>query len=303
MREKYTMQDIANEAGVSKATVSYVLNDKPNTRVSEEMRKKILQIANVFNYVPNISAKNLGNADQKLIGIMFGYSHSDNYFAEDYAFIKKVQQCFSQMKYQFVLLENRAKYQYMDLAYDAIIAIDLSEEQIKTVTTNTFSPIVLVDCMHSDNLFFQVCFNYVKAVEEAKNSFINSEKTVLIYNEFSNEKMNENLENSFSGLKFSYSSKSSDKFAEFIKSNKDKDFIVIGKTLASFLYGQVEKEKLLVICNDEIHPLLSSLKSIEFSNAQKAKQVFEIIKLLAARKATKQDEHMIILDFVHKIVV
>lgn len=43
-----TMQDIAERAGVSKTTVSLVLNDKPG--VSEEKREEIRRIAQVCGY-------------------------------------------------------------------------------------------------------------------------------------------------------------------------------------------------------------------------------------------------------------
>jgi DNA-binding LacI/PurR family transcriptional regulator len=72
MAKKYTMLDIAKAANVSKATVSYVLNDKQNARISEETRRRILQIANLYQYVPNLSAKYLCANKKKLIGIIRG---------------------------------------------------------------------------------------------------------------------------------------------------------------------------------------------------------------------------------------
>jgi DNA-binding LacI/PurR family transcriptional regulator len=47
MKTKITIKDIAREAGVSIATVSYVLNNKTEERISEETRKKVLQIINL----------------------------------------------------------------------------------------------------------------------------------------------------------------------------------------------------------------------------------------------------------------
>ena len=41
MKKKYTMKDIAQECGVSTATVSYVLNDVPNQSISAETKKRI----------------------------------------------------------------------------------------------------------------------------------------------------------------------------------------------------------------------------------------------------------------------
>ncbi len=37
-----TSADVALAAGVSRATVSFVLNDKPNSRVSDDTRHRVL---------------------------------------------------------------------------------------------------------------------------------------------------------------------------------------------------------------------------------------------------------------------
>ncbi|MET3505240.1 LacI family DNA-binding transcriptional regulator [Halalkalibacter oceani] len=51
-----TIKDIAKKAGVSVATVSYVLNDRP---VSEERKTKVLKAIEELNYVPNEVARRL----------------------------------------------------------------------------------------------------------------------------------------------------------------------------------------------------------------------------------------------------
>ncbi|RAP75999.1 substrate-binding domain-containing protein [Paenibacillus montanisoli] len=52
-----TIREIAKQAGVSRGTVDRVLNDRPG--VKQEVRDRILSIANELNYVPNIAAKAL----------------------------------------------------------------------------------------------------------------------------------------------------------------------------------------------------------------------------------------------------
>jgi DNA-binding LacI/PurR family transcriptional regulator len=54
-----TTADIAREVGVSRATVSYVLNGTPNTRISAETRAKILAAAEKLGYTPHALAKSL----------------------------------------------------------------------------------------------------------------------------------------------------------------------------------------------------------------------------------------------------
>lgn len=55
--KKVTIRDIAREAGVSKAAVSYVINDKKG--VGDETRKKIEQVIETYGYRPNLLSKSL----------------------------------------------------------------------------------------------------------------------------------------------------------------------------------------------------------------------------------------------------
>ena len=65
-----TIKDIAKECGVSVATVSMALSDKP-LRVSENTKKKVREIAKKHNYRPNNAAVSLANKKSRLIGIVF----------------------------------------------------------------------------------------------------------------------------------------------------------------------------------------------------------------------------------------
>lgn len=63
-----TIKDIAKKAGVSIATVSYVLNN--SAQISEETRKKVLEIAKEMGYQPNNIAKSLKIKKTHTIGII-----------------------------------------------------------------------------------------------------------------------------------------------------------------------------------------------------------------------------------------
>lgn len=68
---KVSLKDIAQELGVSTATVSLVLNGKDkNGRVSAELSRKILDKAAELNYVPNSLAKGLKMGQSKSIGLI-----------------------------------------------------------------------------------------------------------------------------------------------------------------------------------------------------------------------------------------
>ncbi len=63
-----TIRDIAEECGVSIATVSNVLNGKKN--VSEKVRSRVLDAAEALNYTPNTVAKNLKTKKAQTVGVV-----------------------------------------------------------------------------------------------------------------------------------------------------------------------------------------------------------------------------------------
>jgi LacI family transcriptional regulator len=63
-----TLKDIAERAGVTTATVSMVINNKPN--ISEATKKKVLSIAQELNYYPNIIARGLATKRSNAIGVI-----------------------------------------------------------------------------------------------------------------------------------------------------------------------------------------------------------------------------------------
>ena len=65
MQKNITIKDIAREAGVSIALVSFVMNNrleadgKQKYRVSETTKERILEVARRFNYQPSSAARML----------------------------------------------------------------------------------------------------------------------------------------------------------------------------------------------------------------------------------------------------
>lgn len=65
-----TMKEIAGLAGVSRFAVSAVLSDSKSTRVSVKTKEKILRLAEKYNFVPNLAAKQLKGGSSNLIGLI-----------------------------------------------------------------------------------------------------------------------------------------------------------------------------------------------------------------------------------------
>ncbi|MBL1410174.1 LacI family DNA-binding transcriptional regulator [Sphingobacterium faecale] len=70
MIKKTSLKDIAHEAGVSIALVSYVLNGKNTKRINVETAEKIKQIAKALNYQPNQIAKSLKSNKTYTLGLI-----------------------------------------------------------------------------------------------------------------------------------------------------------------------------------------------------------------------------------------
>ncbi len=65
------IEEIAKLAGVSKTTVSRVLNNKPE--VSLETREKVLKVIDKHNYQPNIFAKAISQKESRILALLIPY--------------------------------------------------------------------------------------------------------------------------------------------------------------------------------------------------------------------------------------
>lgn len=63
-----SINDIAKAAGVSKATVSRIINGNP--AISEETRQKVLKVMKELNYVPNSMARGLSNQQAFTVALL-----------------------------------------------------------------------------------------------------------------------------------------------------------------------------------------------------------------------------------------
>ena len=77
-----TLEDIAKLAGVSRSTVSRVVNNSPN--VSQAVRTRVLEVIRSTGYHPNIAARSLASQRSWMIGLVLPHSVSsiftDPYF-------------------------------------------------------------------------------------------------------------------------------------------------------------------------------------------------------------------------------
>ena len=73
-----TIKEMSKMLGLSTATISNVINGKDN-QVSEATIKKVREVLEYYDYIPNMSARNLASSRSKLIGVgMVSYSEKYN---------------------------------------------------------------------------------------------------------------------------------------------------------------------------------------------------------------------------------
>lgn len=74
-----TLEDIAKKTGVSRSTVSRVINGHPNVR--EDVRRRVLKVVKSTGYHPNAAARTLASQRSWMIGLVL--PHSVSFFFTD----------------------------------------------------------------------------------------------------------------------------------------------------------------------------------------------------------------------------
>jgi LacI family transcriptional regulator len=65
-----TSSEVAKRAGVSRTTVSFVLNDVRDRGISEETRKRVLEVARELGYEPNAAARSLAGGATRTVALV-----------------------------------------------------------------------------------------------------------------------------------------------------------------------------------------------------------------------------------------
>lgn len=186
MKNKVTIKDVAREAGVSVATVSYVINDRKDMRISDETRKKVLQVINLLNYTPNQSAQALATSRNRSIALYLTPNVPVLKRAEQMYLIDSMSAFLHQKGYDLIYLADSYTENY-DKA-DAIIGYDISSEYFHQIGDRNFSPFLALDCMVGDPLFYEINSNFEQISQKANSFFEGENYTFLILDTPNQEK-------------------------------------------------------------------------------------------------------------------
>ncbi len=83
MPKRVTQSDVARRAGVSRATVSYVLNARPQSRIpiTAETRQRVLAAAEELGYHPDARARSLRSGQTHVIGLVISEAYNPHFWA------------------------------------------------------------------------------------------------------------------------------------------------------------------------------------------------------------------------------
>ena len=111
-----TQADVARIAGVSRATVSYVLNEPDNITISPETRERVLEAIQSLGYEPDTRAQSLRSGDSKTVGILIPDIHNPHFWQV----VEGVEEEASKAGYDLLLAQSSSSQSKEDYALQAL---------------------------------------------------------------------------------------------------------------------------------------------------------------------------------------
>jgi len=176
-RKRVTSKDVAEKVGVSRTTVSLVLNDVKGVQIGAETRQKVLEAASELGYVPDAAAQALASRRTKAIGLIL--TRSQHHIASD-AFLPKIISGLltTARKQNIRIMIDWVETEHQERAYfelarakridGMILSTFLLDDKALRLLENVDIPTVLMGSLEGSNLPF-VDVDNAKAAEQATN--------------------------------------------------------------------------------------------------------------------------------------
>ncbi len=238
MTKKITIRDIAREANVSVATVSYVLNNRKDQTISEATRKKVLQVVNLYGYKINFSAKCLSQGKSNIIALYLG-DHPFVLQSAEHLLWAETLSAYLHSKGFSVRLVSNATIDKLDNC-DAIVCCDIPSNLFASIGDANFCPLIAYNmCVENHWLFYQINNNFQKIAKEAEEEFGDYVVATLKPN---NDILQNMLQQKFANVVFVENFEQ----IETLTGN----VVVLGKTLGDYCKRFSKNIKIVDLCNE-----------------------------------------------------
>ena len=168
-----TIKDVAKDAGVSTATVSYVMNAKESESISSETIARVMRSVSRLGYIPNQAARTLGSPRaigkwrSNMIGVLIpqtepgkAFMFSNPFYGD---FLSSVEYTARINGYHLLVSGTDVDQSYVEIAksrsLDGIIILGIFPSTDLEEYKKSKIPTVLVDCYDTDHFFHSVRIN------------------------------------------------------------------------------------------------------------------------------------------------
>lgn len=282
MSQRVTVKDVAAQAGVSVATVSYIMNNRTDVKISDATRKKVLQIANLLNYTPSAAAKSLVTGKNFIIGVSYRLvDNSPSRNLEITGFVNLLIERLNRMNYDVMFIPVIKNDDNLPVRknIDGIIAIDLSEQEFRDLSGSYLVPVIAVDMIVNDDLFYQIHTNFssftTKKLSEDSDS-------VLVMEKYVNENYMDYICNNIPDNKLCIIDAANMPDKKFFNG---KHIIALGTYLALMIKPYVDEKNLTAIASDVyMHILPDNITVVESDATKKANVAINLMLNAIDRK-------------------
>ncbi len=174
-QKRVTSKDVAEKVGVSRTTVSLILNNVKGIQFSPDTRQKVIEAANELGYVPDAAAQALVSRRTKAIGLVL--TRTQHHISTDAFLPKIISGLLTTAKKQNlrILIDwvetEHQEQAYFELAHakridGMILSTPRLDDKAFSLLESADMPTVLMGCVRGSSLPF-VDVDNVKAAEKA----------------------------------------------------------------------------------------------------------------------------------------
>ncbi|WP_172963951.1 LacI family DNA-binding transcriptional regulator [Paenibacillus sp. Cedars] len=305
--KKVTMKVIAEEAGVSVATVSYILNNVNNQSISAETRERVMKAAQRLNYKRNLTALALKSGKSELIGVLLPDQTGEPYWA---------RYRYSQALYHLGKHLNDAGYQlvvsYIDPQFsklpillerelDGVFILNASSSIFHRISKHygVGIPIIGIDTSLDDPLFHTVVPDFEAGIEEAARR-LGAEPQFLLIDHYVDHGMTEQIRE-MAGMdeKRMHVYSSASELEKFLAQYSGLPGVVINEFLCEQALRFDTAGRLAALCTSGCPELISGRAETVVFDADAYREAAEVMIQYIARPQDHYPNNHILQKIVH----